>query len=212
MNSTEKILQELNTEDKNNKLNNWLQEYIEKQNIKNNEIKKMMSSSDYINWLTNFTIDKDAFSDNDWLYNSSTIKKEDLDNIEKLYLFYEGIDKYARNNYIYPIPCEYGNFYKIKWNEIGFEIGVLMGQGTLFFCRKLLVKENHEFIDYNDIILNKKQKQVEYIESCLNSISDMILTAYKNGVPADAIKTTLDNTIQEINSKEEENNKKLLLS
>lgn len=212
MNSTEKILQELNTEDKNNKLNNWLQEYIEKQNIKNNEIKKMMSSSDYINWLTNFTIDKDAFSDNDWLYNSSTIKKEDLDNIEKLYLFYEGIDKYARNNYIYPIPCEYGNFYKIKWNEIGFEIGVLMGQGTLFFCRKLLVKENHEFIDYNDIILNKKQKQVEYIESCLNSISDMILTAYKNGVPTNAIKTTLDDTIQEISSKEEENNKKLLLS
>ena len=212
MNSAEKILQELNTEDKNNKLNNWLQEYIEKQNIKNNEIKKMMSSSDYINWLTNFTIDKDAFSDNDWLYNCSTIKKEDQDNIEKLYLFYEGIDKYARNNYIYPIPCEYGNFYKIKWNEIGFEIGVLMGQGTLFFCRKLLVKENQEFIDYNDIILNKKQKQVEYIESCLNSISDMILTAYKNGVPADAIKTTLDDTIQEISSKEEENKKKLLLS
>lgn len=200
MSLAEKISKEIETPEGKAKISKWVAEYIEKENVKSENIKVIMSNTNYLEWLCKFTQDKEGFSNDDWLYFPELIKDSDKENVEKLCLFYEGIDKYARQNHIYPTQCEFGNFYKIRLNEIGFEIGILIGQGTVFFCNKVSVEKEEEFIDFNDIMTGKKQEQLDQINANLVSLSNMIVTAYESGVPIEAITYTLENTIKEITS------------
>ena len=146
----------------------------------------------------------------DKLYFPEKISESDRENVEMLHLFYDGINKYAGENHIYPIPCEFGNFYRVKLNGFGFEIGILVGQGTVFFFNKASLEDDKEFIDFNDIIIGKKQDNVDRINDALNSISSMITTAYESGVPIEAIVNTLDNTIKGITSNKEDKPKTLV--
>ena len=127
-----------------------------------------------------------------------------------LHLFYDGIDKYAGENHIYPTPCDFGNFYRVKLNDFGFEIGILVGQGTAFFFNKASLEDDKEFIDFNDIMIGKKQNNVDQINVTLDSLSSMVIDAYENGVPIEAIVSTLDNTIKGIASKKEDKTKTLV--
>ncbi len=210
MDAAERILKEIETPEGQKKLSKWVEEYIEGEKIKNENIKVMMSNTNYLDWLCKFTQDKEGFSDDDWLYFPEQIKDADKENVEKLWLFYEGIDKYAESNYIYPFQCEFGNFYKIRLNEKGFKIGTLIGQGTVFFCKKIAVKNEQEFIDFNDIINGKKREKVDQIRTSLDSLSNMVLTAYESGVPIEAITYTLENTIKEIIFPKENKSKSLI--
>ncbi len=210
MKITKKMLNEIETPEARVDMDRWFLKYIEKENARNEEIKIMMANQSYLEWLTQFTKDKEGFSDEDWLYFPERIKDSDKANVEKLGLFYDGIDNYAQQNYIYPLPCEFGNFYKIRLNEIDFEIGMLVGQGTVFYCKKVKVENEQEFIDFNDIMTNKKQEQVAKINTILESLSNMVFTAYKNGVPIEAISSTLEDIIDEITSSKEDNPKTLI--
>ena len=79
----------------------------------------------------------------------------------------------------------------------------MAGQGIIFFCRKVSVKNEQEFIDFNDIMIGKKQEQVDRINESLENLSNMVLKAYESGVPIESITYTLENTIKEITSKKE---------
>ena len=98
----------------------FIEEYFVKIKEENEKIEKMMSNIDYIKWLYQFTQEIDAFSSETLLYCPEKLSASDRKNADQLDLFYEGIKKYANQNYIYPTPCEFGNFYKIRLNEIGF--------------------------------------------------------------------------------------------
>ena len=126
------------------------------------------------------------------------------------YFFYEGIDKYARSNHIYPSQCEFGNFYKVRLNEIGFKIGISFIQGTKFFCKKVPVESEKEFIDFNDIMTDKNQEQIDLINASLDSLSNMILTIYESGVPIELIAYIVENTIKEITYQKKYNVKSLI--
>ena len=117
MNAAEKILKDMETPEGKARMNKWVEEYIAKEKVKSEKIKSMMSNTAYIEWLNQFTQDKDGFSDDDWLYFPEKISESDRENVEKLCLFYEGIDKYSQQNHIYPIACEFGNFYRVKLNK-----------------------------------------------------------------------------------------------
>ena len=184
-------------------MSKFIKEYIEKENVERKKTKALMSNTNYLEWLNQFTQDKEGFSDNDWLYFPERIKKSDNENVDKLCLFYEGIRQYAESNHIYPLKCNFGNFYKIRLNKIGFEIGILNGQGTKFFCNKVAVENEQEFIDFNDIMTGKKQENVDKINASLESLSNMILTAYESGVPIESIIYTIEKTINEITYKKE---------
>lgn len=210
MNAAEKILKDMETPEGKARMNKWVEEYIAKEKVKSEKIKSMMSNTAYIEWLNQFTQDKDGFSDDDWLYFPEKISESDRENVEKLCLFYEGIDKYSQKNHIYPIPCEFGNFYRVKLNNFGFEIGILVGQVTVFFFNKASLEDDKKFIDFNDIIIGKKQDNVDQINATLDSLSNMVITAYESGVPIEAIVSTLDNTIKGITSKKEDKPKTLV--
>lgn len=210
MNAADKILKDIKTLEGKAKMDKWIEKYITEQKVKEKKIKDMMSNTAYIEWLNEFTQDKDGFSDDDWLYFPEKISEFDRKNVEKLCLFYEGIDNYSQQNHIYPTPCEFGNFYRVKLNGFGFEIGILVGQGTIFFFNKVSLKGDKEFIDFNDIMIEKKQDNVDQINATLDSLSSMILTSYESGVPIEAIVSTLDNTIEDITSKKEDKPKTLV--
>lgn len=210
MNAAEKILKDLKTPEGKVKMDKWVEKYITKQKEKEKKIKDMMSNTSYIEWLNEFTQDKDGFSDDDWLYFPEKISDSDRENVLKLCLFYEGIDNYSQQNHIYPVPCEFGNFYRVKLNDFGFEIGILVGQGTIFFFNKVSIADDKVFIDFNDIMIGRKQDNVDQINATLDSLSSMVLTAYESGVPIEAMVSRLDNTIQNITSKKGDKPKTLV--
>ena len=147
--------------------------------------------------------DKDTFFDDDWSYSPLEIKDNDKKNVDNLYLFYEGIEDYAAKNYIYPAILNYGSFYKIRLYNLGFEVGMISGQGTSFFCKKVIVNDENieDFIDFNDIMTNKKQENVDVITDELSRVRNSIMLAYEKGIPAPAIIDTLEDTTKEIVSK-----------
>lgn len=177
-----------------------VQGWISEETTKNETI----SSTKYFEWLKEFTKDKDYFGDDDWQYSPEELSDTDRKNVENLHFLYEGIDKYAIENHIYPTKFGYGYFYTIKLDESAFEIGIMIGQGAVCFCKKTKVDDESEFIDFNDIINDKKSKQVDFINTKLNEIRDMILSTYNIGVPIEAINGTLKDTIGEINKLEDE--------
>ena len=117
---------------------------------------------------------------------------------------------YSNENYIYPLECKFGNFYKIRFNNIGFEIGVLVGQGTVFFCNRVEIDNEKDFIDYNDIINNKMSENTLLIKNKLNELSDLVVSLYDSGVPLEAIIIALDDTLTKIENQNNLNKVKKL--
>ena len=81
---------------------------------------------------------------------------------------------------------------------------MLVGQGTLFFCKRTPLNKDLEYIDFNDIMADKKKDGVDAIIQQLNDLSNKVLELHKNGIPLTAIIETLDTTLTGI--KEEEKN------
>lgn len=190
----------MNTPEKQEKNKKWIEEYIAKEKTNNIKRQEMLSNTDYMKWLDSFTIEHSKFSDDDWLYFPEKISKQDNEQVYNLRLLYEIIEKYASKNYIFPTTCDFGDFYKIKFEHTGFEIGMLAGQGVLFFCNRVQIENEKDFIDFNDILNNKKNDNVTTIKNKLNELSNLVVSLYKSGIPLEAIVITLDNTLNEINT------------
>ncbi len=180
---------------------------LTKQLNANREImKNIMSDRTYFEWLSEFTEKNGGFCDT-WLW----YIKDDLDkeNLKYLGLFYAGIKEYAKKNYIYPDNCNYGYAYRVRLNEELLEVGVIIGHDVEYFCKKMSVEEDSKSIDLDDIISDKKQDNVEIIDSYLSSLANMVKDTYNRGVPIQAISRTLDETVSGI-KKGKNNIKKLV--
>lgn len=200
----------INLEVDKEKVDRFINDYIESLKINESKRKEMFSNYNYLKWLESFTIEHPSFSDDDWLYFPEQISETDNENVKNLHLLYEGIEFYAKKNYIYPTKCDFGyyeDYYNLKLDNVSYELGRSIGQGTLFFCRRKPLNIDLEYIDFNDIISDKKKDGIDVITKQLKDLSSQVLKLYKNGVPLDALIETLDTTLTEI-EKEEENSKK----
>lgn len=119
---------------------------------KKEKTKELLSNTNYFKWLLEFTKDIGYFYDNDWLYDEEKLNDEEKENIYNLHLFYNGIDKYAEENEIDQNFCKYGAYYNVRLNDHAFEIGFIIGQGTIFFCGRIPINPDKEYIDLNDVI------------------------------------------------------------
>ena len=170
---------------------------IERLTKNREETKKIMSDTTYIEWLIQFTQDKERFYDDTWAYSPEKISESDKENVEKLGLFYGGITDYLNKNYINPTPCDDGYYYKVKLNDFRFEIGYMAGQGVSFFFRKASLEDDKEFIDFNDIMTGKEQDDAR-----LKSLEDLITICYETGINITAIEEAANNKIKDIKSQE----------
>ena len=114
------------------------------------------------------------------------------------YIFFKGILRYAKENYIYPIVHSLGESFQIKINDNRFEIGYITGQGTSFYCRKISLDKAKEAINYMDIVNNIEQDHTAYFDYKLERLSTLINDLYHYGVPIEAIIETVNNTINNI--------------
>lgn len=127
-------------------------EYIKLKEKNNLLMQEMLSNYTYITWLENFTLNHTHFFNDDWSYVPERISKMDNEKVNEIHLLYKGIDDYAINNNINPTRYNYMNYYKIMYNDIGFEIGKLTKGEILYFCNRVQISNINEFIDFNDII------------------------------------------------------------
>ena len=197
-----KILEEMDSPEGKERLKKLAEDYKSKEELKNQKIQEIISDTNYLKWLEIFTIEHPSFSDDDWLYFPEKISKEDNEKVKNLHLFFHGIERYAEKNYIYPTKCDFGGYYNIMLDNIGYEIGMLIGQGTLFFCNRTPINKDVEYIDFKDIINNKKKDNTDIVTQQLKDLSNRVLMLYKNGVPLNALIETLDNTLIEIKNEE----------
>lgn len=163
--------------------------------------KEIISNSEYISWLENFTAENSFFTDDQWTYCPEKISVENKKCVEKLNLFYSAIVIYAQKNYIYPKYDELGAVLYIKYNGVGYEIGQMCGQGTITFCSRVKIEKDNEnnFIEFTDVINNKKQANTDLIKKKLDGLDSIIRDLAKDDVPWQAIEETIKTAIKEIN-------------
>ena len=138
---------------------NWYKEHSEKLRVKKEKMKELISKNDYIRWLSSFLKDKHQFSDEDWMYFLDLFEDSDRLNMAKICLLYEVVSIYASKNNININNCDYGNYYKVIYEDFCFDIGVRLDQGVIFFCNEDTIKENDSVIDFNNILNIKEQEK-----------------------------------------------------
>lgn len=195
MNAIER-LNYLHTPEGKKRLEKVAKKLMEEEKNRKRRIKEIITGGEYILWLEKFTIKHTRFSDNDWLYFPEEISEEDIKSLEELNLFYRGIDEYASKNFIFPSSCDFGNYYCIKFGNIGYEIGIMVGQGTLFFCNKVSI-ENKEFIDFTDIQNDKEQHKTKLINNRLEELS-LLINNLAEDIPLATIEETVRNVFKGI--------------
>ena len=178
----------------------WFKQELNR--IRQEEIlaEELVSNEDYIKWLEKFTEKYSDFCDDDFLYNDGSISVKDKENVEKLDLFFKGISMYAQNNYIYAKTQNslvFGNYYyNITANNITYEIGMMFGQGTICYCNRY--DDNiDDAIDFNDIIVNKKQANVDFISENLKVLSEQIVSMLNKEIPKRAIRECVNKVLRE---------------
>ena len=188
-----KTLEELKIPEKKEKMNPFVKKYIEEQKIEDEKIKSIINNTDYVEWLKKFTKDKDGFSDIEYIYCSDELEDSDRKNIKVLYLFYKGVERYASNNHIIPNYFDFGEFYKIKYNDFYFKIGIAYGQGNSFFCHKVTGKNLKGFINFNNILTNNSDN--------LDKLSNLVVAMVKSGIPTEDILNTVNAVVKNNNKK-----------
>lgn len=143
--------------------------------------KALISNTEYILWLENFTVVNPSFEEDSWLYYPEKISKEDSERVNELCCFFNGITKYADQNFIPVHYSDFDTYVFVKFNNIGYKIGIISGQGSFAYCERVDISADNSFINFNDVINNKKQENVDYIREKLNSISSIIEELLKMG-------------------------------
>lgn len=141
-----------------NEIDNWYKEHSEKLRIKKEQMINLISSKDYINWLISFLKKEHYFSDEDWIYFIDMFEDSDRLNMAKICLLYELVSSYASKNNIVISTCDYGNYYKVIYENFCFDIGVKLDKGIMFFCNKDIDDDNTNIIDFDNILLKKEEK------------------------------------------------------
>lgn len=113
--------------------------------------KELVSNTDYILWLQEFTFTHPTFCDDEWLYFPEQLEPENLANVNLLHRFIEGIGMYVE------LPeeetDEFGYSIRIRFGNIGYKLGVQHGQGSYCFCERCEIFHNEsDFFDFNEIM------------------------------------------------------------
>lgn len=157
--------------------------------------KSIVADTNYMLWLEKFSGIYLVFSDDTWLYNPEAISKEDSENVAELCSFFNGLSGYAEKNFLPIYSEDYTTYVCIKFNNIGYEIGLVSGQGTYAYCERISISSDKVFIDFNDVVADKKQPHVDGVDETLTKISSMIEQLLISGVPAAAIYARINDTI-----------------
>ena len=131
--------------------------------LKRQEEAKMglLQDDNYINWMIDFSHSKNRFYD---VMRGCILQEEDKKQLNKLGLFVDGIMDYAEEKNIDYNVYKYGYSCKIKYNNVGFEVGTIQGTGPNYYAQKVKRVNNIDFIDYDEIIAYTKDKSKKKVK------------------------------------------------
>lgn len=163
-------------------MDRYLEKFKNMEENKNNIIK----DNNFMKWIASVIDSRGIlFSD------------DDSDKIEYLY---RAVDYYVNNNYIYFDDGELDNCYYIKYNNRFYEIGIFAGQGIYFYV-KLVNKEVNNYIDFIDIVNNKRKDKANDIDNKMAKIKYLIDTLNGIGVPVPVIKSKIEDYLSQIDNR-----------
>ena len=119
--------------------------------------KEMISNYDYINWFENYIKLHNGINSDDVVLDDI-----DKDNVSKLGILFDVVDKYAYHNYIEFNSTEFGGFHNLKYNGVIYKIGYQGGQGVVYYASENKYARNG--IDFNDIKNNKISNKTNQIK------------------------------------------------
>lgn len=164
-------------------------------------------STDYIDWLEQFTAKNGSFANDSFLYDSKDLTEEDMKRVDEIELFFEVIHDYAEANFIYPKKVDFGAYYSIQHNGIGYNIGMDHGQGGSFYCTRL-EKPVEGSLEFKHVMSSVKLPETILAEFQLEQLVALIEKLNSESVPITAIQQTVEHTIQKIKKRNEEKNKR----
>lgn len=164
--------------------------------------KRLIESTEYFDWLYEFTKKYPKFTDTDWLYDRESISESDYRQVELLTDFFTAVDQYHRRNLIGANSEGYAAWYNIKYKDAYFAIGVRVGQGAQNFVTRYKRYQEmipEPFVEFDVILENKenpgladKNKALLRLQVALNDLRTL-------GVPREII----ENAIKQVFEKKE---------
>ena len=183
------------------KNDNFVDSFIALEIKKRKDVNKIISNYDYINWVDSYMRDKTCVYDDDPIYNNESIAKKDFSNIYLISALFCAIEKYAKDNYIYPQETEFGFYYNINYLLNGYKVGAMAGQGVTYYIKKCDDINLDSCLNFEDIINNKRQDNYLNIKERLENLKEEIINSCEDNVPIEAIEETVEDTIKKLKKK-----------
>lgn len=180
-------------------MNDWFEKQMKQEELKNKFKENIHQSANYIAWLEEFTNKYNIFSNDDF-EEDETISEKDKNNIFLLEALFEEIHDYADENYITPESTEFGEYYSIQHNGIGYDIGHDYGQGTFFYCKRQ-DKPRKNSLEYKQLMSTVKLPSTVQADYKLEGLQKFIEQLIEDNVPLEAIARTTDTIIQRVKIK-----------
>ena len=175
---------------------------------KNEKAKDMVSNLDYINWMKKFSSQYPTtiYNDEIWFSGITKVSEQDKEKIRQLSYFYRGIKNWASQNLIYPEEiyenAHFGYYYNIQLNGEGFQVGILHGQGSICYYEKVAVVNKENFIDFQDILIDKHIDRLDEYNNYIDLLYAFIHTLYNCGISLQDIAVVAQDTIVSFNGQE----------
>lgn len=163
--------------------------------VKNNKI-----NTNYMMWLESY-ISK---------YGIATIKStdgetNDKNNLNMLSKLYEGVKKYAENNYVERIIMNhndvYSQFFHIEYNNKVYQVGYYLESDFIYFCKEVVVDQTVDVIPFDNLQYNKELPTTQLKSEKLKELSDMIKELAELRIPYNSIAYTTNDAYVNTKSK-----------
>lgn len=164
-----------------------------KKEFKNN----LHLSTEYIDWLEEFTNEYECFATDSFLYEEDKLTNEEKNKVYLLEALYEVIADFADNNFINPEKTDFELFYNIEHNGIGYKIGFNYGQGASFYCLRL-EEPKKDAIEYESLMSGVKLPRTVRAEEKLEDLKELIEKLIEEDVPEEAIHQATDTVLQKV--------------
>jgi len=153
--------------------------------------KEMISNTDYIEWLYNFTDAHPSFTSIQWDYQRpANIFDDDYEKVGLLTDFFVGIENYCDENMIAALGDVHDFAYIIKYKDKYLKIGVCIGQGAFNYveqCEEAL----SECILFESIMNNIKDHNKDKKEKELDELKQVVRRLRILDTPLDVVMKTV---------------------
>lgn len=165
--------------------------------------RRLISGTDYVDWLYEFTKKYPKFSDTTWLYEKDpTMSETDYSQVDLLQDFFGAVYRYYLDNLLEGNKEGYATWYNIKYKDAYFAIGIVVGQGASNFVTRYQSYEEmlpESFVDFESILkketdpeLYKKKKAIREMQVQIEKVRDL-------GVSKETVESIIHQVFQQKN-------------